>query len=396
MSVIQVTVAFCVLYQVLGQHIPKQYYVTPENTISQLTNRFTMDMYNVMKGTSGNILVSPFSMNVLLTLLYLGSRGKVKNEVQAALHITPSNEYFVKEGFKELIAKLDNSEPLEIATKMFPAVNFRIKNKFLDDAQTYFNTVIDSLDYLNNPEKSVQSVNSFVAQKTHNKIPNLITGVPPDTALLLLNALYFKADWKHKFPKNRRDKFFTTKTNSTEVELMTQTEDFNYKFDRDLSAHILELPYKDDEYSMFIILPEKVDGLPAVEDKIATMAFELIIDGMRKSEIAVQLPKFRMEQAFLLNDILMKLGMPTMFVPSQADLSGIADGPLYVSYAFQKTFINVNENGTEAVAGSGVYFQLLSASSTTYFTANHPFLFAIAKKPENTVLFIGRYAIPEQ
>lgn len=383
------------LYQVLGD--TSQNVTAPHQLIAQASNSFTIKMYDALKEQDGNLFVSPFSLEVLLAMLYLGSKGAVANEIQAALNL-PQDECVVKEGYKELISRAENSEPLEIATKMFAQLSFIIKDIFLADAQNYFYSGIESVDYVNKPQEAVAAINSFAAEKTHGKITKLLDKVAPDTVLVLVNALYFKADWKYQFPSSEQQKFYITKENSKDVDMMYITEDLKYKHDTNLGAQIVEIPYKGDEYSMIIMLPDEVEGLRDVENKIAGSNFENIMDGLWKVEVNLRLPKFKLEQQIELNDVLQKLGMRTMFLPGRADLSGISDEPLYVSRAIQKTYINVDENGTEAAAVTGLVVGITSVSldpvRKIYVTVDHPFIFMITYKPINTILFKGRLSNP--
>ncbi len=241
-----------------------------------------------------------------------------------------------------------------------------------------------------------------MAEATKGKITDLIpAGVLSDmTRLVLTNAIYFKGNWLHQFNKDSTQPapFHLSATQKVEVPLMFQKE--RYKFGRakfgESGLKVLELPYKGEELSMVLLLPDETDGLAALEKELTAENLKSWTAKLGKPEVMVFLPKFKMTAEFQLNDVLAKLGMPLAFAPGSADFSGM-DGKmdLYISAVVHKAFVDVNEEGTEAAAATGVVFGVTSVPvDPPEFRADHPFVFLIRDNRSGAILFMGRVLDP--
>uniref|UniRef100_A0A8C6AU25 Serpin B3-like n=1 Tax=Monodon monoceros TaxID=40151 RepID=A0A8C6AU25_MONMO len=234
------------------------------------------------------------------------------------------------------------------------------------------------------------------------KIKNLLPSgsVDRSTALVLLNAVYFKGKWHKEFKKEDtgEGQFWLNKDTSRPVQVMKQTNLFNCMSPEDMQVKILEIPYKGQELSMFLLLPNDVDGLQQVKADIYT--YKLIEwtspQNMNQREIELHLPQFKVEETYDLKPMLRALGMVDAFTEGKADFSGMSKvRELKVSEAFHKSFVEVNEEGTEATAVTGVEAVIRSAVFPESFHCDHPFLFLIKHNKINSLLFYGRVSSPE-
>jgi serpin B len=270
--------------------------------------------------------------------------------------------------------------------------------EFLDLTKCYYGAGLNQLDFVNETEKSRQIINSWVEEKTNNKIKELILqgGVDEHTALVLTNAIYFKGDWKTKFSKwkTRKPDFAVSAKDKVKVPMMHLKEDFKYYADEKLQ--ILELPYKGNEISMLVLLPSDTEGIREVENTLTTESLNILQSKMWMTKVDVYFPKFKMTWGtFSLKNALVALGMPDAFDGRKADFSGINGiGGLWISGVFHKAFIEVNEKGTEAAAATGVGIAASIHTEPPVFRADHPFIFIIKDNRSGSILFMGRAMNP--
>ena len=217
------------------------------------------------------------------------------------------------------------------------------------------------------------------------------------TKLALVNAIYFKGLWLEPFNKKSTflGSFFVAENQKILVPMMYQVSmDFKFSKSEQLACQILEMPYVGNKLSMVILLPLETNGLASLEEK---MNFENLqkslsdLDSSTADELIVFLPKFKLTQRFELNDVLARMGAGGMFAPGKADFTGIAQEPLYVSNVVHKAFVEVNEEGTEAAAATGI---AMPYSLKPVFNANHPFVFLIRHVDTGAILFLGRLMKP--
>jgi serpin B len=272
--------------------------------------------------------------------------------------------------------------------------------EFLDLTKDYYGADINQLDFINETEKSRQFINSWVEEKTNDKISELIPqgGVNQDTAIVLTNAIYFKGEWRTKFRwwRTRREDFNVSTKDKVRVRLMHLKEDFKYCEDEKMQ--VLELPYKGNEISMLVLLPREIEGLKEIEETLTTESLNTLLSKMRTTEVDVYFPRFKMTWGtFVLNNTLSALGMPDAFIPEKADFSGInGKRNLWISDVFHKAWIEVNEEGTEAAAATAVGISAAIHFEPPIFRADHPFIFIIKDNRTGSILFMGRLMNPTQ
>jgi serpin B len=218
------------------------------------------------------------------------------------------------------------------------------------------------------------------------------------TRLVLTNAIYFKGDWARQFKKDRtkQSPFTLASGEKVDAPMMNQTGEFRYMKAEDFQA--LELPYVDNELSMIILLPKETDALPKFEKTLNLEDFSQWLDRLHRREVIVSVPKFKMTSQFSLASVLTSMGMADAFSATAADFSGITGGrDLFISAVIHKAYVDVNEEGTEAAAATGVTMRLTSVgpTQTPVFRADHPFLFLIRDNHSGSILFIGRLMNPQ-
>jgi len=363
---------------------------------------FAFDLYEKLKEVEGNLFFSPYSISTVLAMTYAGARGNTEKQMGTALHFTLDQKRFhpafacLEAQLKAVQAKGDIE--LNIANALGAQEDYVFLREFLDLIQSNYGTAVNNVDFKRACEAARKKINAWVEQKTKDKIKDLIKpGVLNSlTRLVLTNAIYFKGRWESQFNKDRtkENPFWLSVDKSVEVPMMTQKRQFRY-MESD-SLQILELPYVGDDLAMIVLLPRKVDGLSQLEADLSAENLNIWIGHLKKREISVFLPKFKMTSQFRLSETLASMGMPDAF-GGNADFSGI-DGTkdLFISAVIHKAFVDVNEEGTEAAAATAVVISLTSAPSTPppTFRADHPFVFLIRDNHSGNILFVGRIVNP--
>ena len=356
---------------------------------------FSANVYKELKKTnSGNFLVCPLSVDVVLSLVHAGARGDTAKQLSNGLQLPESHEK-VQDIFKSLSPKLRGNDKytLSSANKVYVKDGFQISDDFKKTAVDVYNSEIQNIDFAKS-ESAAGEINKWVEDKTSNKIKNLIKGddLNEDTTAVLINALYFKGAWVKQFSEygTRKQPFHLNKEKQVDVDMMEITEYFDYY--EDSKAKYLEMEYEGKDVSMTFVLPNDIEGLGDLEDNIVDV---LSAPKYSKQRVHVQLPKFKIETTIQFKPILQQLGVKDIF-EDNADLSGIGakKEPLKVTKVVQKAFIEVEEKGTTAAAATAVFVSRKSAAfrqvDTFEFVANHPFLLILRHKIAG-VMFIGRY-----
>ncbi|KAK2160687.1 hypothetical protein NP493_1631g00031 [Ridgeia piscesae] len=369
-------------------------------------NDFAMDLYGQIKNDPSkagkNIFFSAFSVSSALGMVYAGSRGNTKTQMGTAMKFD-SVTGDIHDGFLQLFTAFNdptNNYTLSVANALFSSKDYTILQSYIDIVKQYYLSFVKTMDFKSNPEPSRTYINKWVADHTNQKIKELFQQgtISPNTVVALVNAIYFKGLWKEPFETKytKPDTFFLSATKTKKTNMMNlKGKKFNYAEVANLGCKIIELPYDGDEVSMYILLPDETIGLSALESQITSASINAAISSMYKQPVGVSMPKFKMTMQIDLKDILKALGMTDAFVPNLADLSGI-DGTrkLLVSAAVHEAYVDVNEEGTEAAAATGVGISVTSIQIPKTFKADHPFLFFIREKVTGSILFSGRVLDP--
>lgn len=368
---------------------------------------FTANLYQtVARNNSENLFLSPFSIATVLSMVYLGSRSNTAKQLENILNAFSFQDkiHMAFQEYMNILQSESKNFTLKSANRIYANQKLLVSNDYKTELTKYYLSTIESVDFNKKAAQTKDAINQWVEAYTNGKIRNLIpdNALTPETLLVLINAIYFKGKWAEKFPKEATSKreFFLSVGKQIEHDMMYISDKFFIKMDANLGCKILELPYVGNSLSMFVVLPDEIDGLSALEQKLNPGFFHSLTErnGFRKSEVEVFLPKFSLETRFELKDILANMGLTDLFDEEKSDLSGmVSDNKrLYVSKVIHKAFVEVNEEGTEAAAATaGLVMCALSLEMGIEFKADHPFMFSIIDKRSKAVLFVGRVTNPQ-
>lgn len=377
---------------------------SPAEALTKGNNIFALNLYQQLKSSEGNLFFSPYSIRTALAMTYVGARGETAEQMKTALNFT-LDDAELHRTFADSINALNTgggcSYEMNIANSLWVEKTHAFLQTFIDANKNTFNGGLEQVDFINAPERVRESINTWVAQQTRHKITNLIPpgGVNNATRLALINAVYFKGRWKEEFDKKltRTEPFYFADGHTAEAQLMTFSKPMRLPYLAKDGLKIIELDYFGDGISMIILLPDTADELSALEARLNEAQLNQWLDALQTTMVSVHLPCFSMTWgAENIVPPLRALGIRDAFVSNAADFSGI-DGSrdLLISSVFHKAFVEVNEQGTEAAAATGVMVGVTSMPlPPEVFRADHPFLFLIREKPTGAILFMGRLAEP--
>lgn len=359
-------------------------------------NQFAIDFYSdliAQKDDNDNIFFSPVSISTAFVILYEGSDGNTASEMQKIFGFEKDDSKR-REGFANMQQSLnshDEQYKIRLVNALWLAEGFVPLPEYTNTAKTYYDSNAESLDFSSG--SAIATINNWTSKKTEGKIEQLFGSLDSGTRMVVTNAIYFQGTWVHQFdPERTKDKqFWLTKEESVMVPTMDLSRThLNYFREKD-GLQILELPYKGDDISMMILLPERIGELHNLEKSLTPEKISHWKSNLKSVHIAVSLPKFTMETDYDLKKFLPEMGVTDVFDSANADLSGISGTRgLFVGQAIHKAFVDVNEEGTEAAAVTG----MAMLQSGFSFRADHPFVFLIQDNRTDQILFMGRVMNP--
>jgi len=365
-------------------------------------NEFGFELFqkvNASLDKPKNTLISPLSVSLALAMVYNGTAGNTKTQMEEMLHkanLTPED---INQSYKNMVAALVSHDPkveLSISNAIFYRNTFAVKPDFITTNQNFYQAEVEGLDF-SNAEATLEKVNGWVNTKTKGKIDKIIEEVNDEAVMYLLNAIYFNGEWKYRFDaKNTYESPFTKEDgNTVQVPTMNIENLFNYYSNP--SFELLEMPYGSGKYSMLIFLPETGKTINDVISQLTSKNVNDWVSKLVEQKKEVFLPKFEFKFDDSLVDELTALGMTDAFNASSADLSGISEAAkLVISEVKHKSYIKVDERGTEAAAVTGITIEVTSVGPDNSFRVDHPFVFAIREKDTQSILFIGKVLDPNQ
>ncbi len=363
-------------------------------------NALGIDLYKRVAQGNDNVFLSPHSIAVALAMTYEGARSDTATQMAEALHFeVPAAQ--LHPAFQALHQAImpgeDAGYDLHVANALWGMKGHSFQPSFLEVLKTSYQAPLQEVDFASS-EAARATINDWVAKATNAKIKDLIPQGVLDglTRLVLTNAIYFKGNWASQFKpaETKPLPFQVLQGKPVKTPLMHQLAEFGYHETDD--AQVLSIPYQGKALSMIVILPRQADGLTAIEGKLDGEALKGWTEDLRQRKVSVYLPQFKIESAFSLSKQLSELGMKDAFDSERADLSGM-DGSrdLFIKEVIHKSFVEVNEEGTEAAAATGVVVGVRSAPAPPpEFRADHPFLFFIRHDATGAILFIGRLVRP--
>jgi serpin B len=377
---------------------------------AQGNTAFASAFYHLIQEDEGNIIYSPFSISLALSMAMAGAETTTEEVMMNALRMTlPEEEVYP--AFNALLLALEVSEntevselagsqfTLNIANSLWGQAGFELKPAFLDTLARYFGVGMYTVDFENDPEAARAAVNKWVAEETNEKIKDLIPqgAINELTRLILANAIYFNGSWMYPFSEGAtsQEAFTLLDGSETMVDMMKMGGTSLAYLEGD-GFQAVTLPYLSPDFSMLLLVPD-AGQFSAVESTLDADSLMAIIGKMQSNQVALQMPKFDFETATNANSVLTDLGMGEIFDPDAADFSGITDEDrLFVTSVLHKATIKVDENGTEAAAATAVVMGIKSAlpEEPISLVIDRPFLFLIRHEPTGTILFMGRVVEP--
>lgn len=365
--------------------------------LAQAINHLSVNLHRLLAGEKGNVFFSPFSIASAMAMLSCGATGETAAEMSAALgydhaEINKEDVATLFEQQMSVLLKCPDSYTLASANSMLSQKGFEVKDQYKSILTESFKALLLEVDFQTEVAKVVSQINNWVKEKTNNMIPKLVDSLDPATVIVLLNAVYFKGSWLHKFNvKCTHPQTFYNKglqENAKEVDMMHLKE--NFPFTENESFQTLKLPYKGEELAMLILLPRAKDGLESLEGSLTPSFIRDLNKNLWNTKVDVTLPRFRLEYSKSLISCFQQLGVNRVFQQG-AELGIVSDSQnLAVSDIFHKAVLEVNEEGSEAAAATMVSVMLCSISFDPEFIADHPFAFAIYDTRNDLVLFMGR------
>ena len=365
-------------------------------------NQFGFNLFGVLaenSNTDKNLMISPLSISSALSMTLNGANGDTRSEMEQVLSSNGFTTDDINTAYQKLIPALrncDTSVDLDIANSIWIRKDFDVLDQFIKTNNDYYDAEVTRLLFDAN---AVNSINDWVSQKTRNRIQKMVTSIDPNDVMYLLNAIYFKGSWAEKFESNatQNETFTLSSGNAIEVPMMKKNLKLSYLATNNF--RMAALPYGRGKFRMIVMLPNEGVSTSEILQSLDNESWQTFLNGMGQPvELEVWLPKFTFNWETGLNDVLASLGMPKAFSQSEADFTNInSNGGLYISKVKHKTFIEVNEEGTEAAGATSVVVGITSVgpgNTPVLFHADHPFLFFITEEDTGAILFMGQMADP--
>jgi len=339
-----------------------------------------------------NVFVSPLSASFSLGMAMTGTANQTFDDMRAALQFGTASLADIDAGYKSLIAlltSLDKTVTMEIANSIWYRNTFPFNQSFLDDGTNYFGATIKPLDFAN-VDASLSAINGWVNTQTKGKIPTIIDKIEPENVMFLINAIYFKGSWRERFnPALTQDGTFHAVGGDQTVRLMNRHAKMLYAETATYQA--VDLPYGDSAFTMTVVLPKTGTTVESLAASLDAASWQTLTSSLHTGDIDLVLPKVRMSWTRGLIPDLKGLGMLVPFADG-ADFTRMSTRgrELYISSVRQKTFVDINEEGTEAAAVTSTGISLTSAPITTVMRVDRPFVFVIRERLSGTVLFMGK------
>ena len=349
-----------------------------------------------------NIFISPLSVSMALGMTLNGANGQTEEDMKSTLEFTGISQEDINSAYKsliELLLNLDSKVIMELANSIWYRYDVNVLQDFIDVNQTYFDAVVQSIDFT--APDALETINGWVYDETNGKIEDLIDQFHPNAVMYLINAIYFKGTWKFQFDQANTVTDIFTLSDGSEVscDMMNLIGALNYTNNSLFQA--VDLPYGIGNYFMTILLPNDGVTTDDVVLEMNTSNWESWISGFLEINVDLSMPKFRIEYDLELSDVLSALGMGCAFQAGVADFTGIRpieQGELWINRVLHKSFVEVNEEGTEAAAATAVELVERAGGDPEplILKIDRPFIFAIRENNSGTILFIGKTGNPSE
>ncbi|MEZ4960283.1 MAG: serpin family protein [Saprospiraceae bacterium] len=365
--------------------------------LTDANGNFAIDLFKQInvENPDGNVFISPFSISTALTMTANGANAKTLEDMRNTLRISGLGMPTVNDAYKlllEVLPGLDPKTKLKLANSIWPQVDYPFLQSFIDLNTQYFNSEVKPVDFKD--PAVIGQVNQWVEDNTDGLIKETLTELPPGVVMLLINAIYFKGTWKTEFkPADTHPADFYTANGPVEVDMMHIQEN-NFPYFENSLFQAIDLPYGDSIFSMSVFLPKEGHSVGEVVAEINAQNWDAWVSAFNTTEVQLYFPKFKMEYGKKLKRTLSDMGMEVAFTDF-ADFSKMVNGGgVLIDDVIHKSFIEVDEKGTEAAAVTVVIIKETSAGQTPTVNVNRPFLFVIRDNRTNSILFMGKMVEP--
>jgi len=372
---------------------------TAERAAVDANNHFAFALLREVNGAQKreNVFLSPLSASLVLGMAMNGAAGETYAAMRDALGLERADTAQINDAYRGIIGLLRTLDPAvetQIANSVWYRQGFAFEASFLETARRYYDAEVRGLDFAS--PAALQTINQWVARSTKGRIEEIVERIEPNDVMFLINAVYFKGSWTQAFdPKQTRNAPFTLADGSTVEVPMMHREGARFRHGGGDGFEVAELPYGRGAYAMTILLPEAGRDVDAFVAELTPERWAEITATLADATMDLALPKWRLEYERELNDALKALGMAPAFAPDRADFSRmaqVAPRRLFISAVKQKTFVEVDEQGTEAAAATSVGMRVTSLAPS--FRADRPFVVAIRERLTGTIVFLGKVADP--
>ncbi len=375
------------------------------STSSKIINEFNFLIYKNLAKQDVNLFFSPYSISTAIAMTYAGSKGKTEKEIAETMFYNQAGKdihNLFSQLHKHINGLASDNVKLDSANSLWGSKKYKFNKTYIDFVNKYYAGAFNILDF-SKFKKARKTINTWVEEKTHNLIRELIPDgiINTATKLVLVNAIYFKGIWEYKFKKkNTLEKPFHLLNGKDKMVLMMEIQK-SYNYCESKEVKVLEIAYKENKVSMIIFLPKIFDGLKKLETKVNLDFYNNHVNKMMISNVKLTLPKYKLESTFKLSKTLKRLGMKRSFSDS-ADFSLMSPENigLKIDEVIHKAFVDVNESGTEAAAATAVISRKRGSARRgskfdhVKFKVDHPFMFFIRDNKSKAILFCGRVLDP--
>ncbi|OGU59405.1 MAG: hypothetical protein A2V66_16195 [Ignavibacteria bacterium RBG_13_36_8] len=368
-----------------------------EQKLVQSGNAFGLKIFREINNTEGNknIFISPLSISMALGMTYNGANGTTLDGMHTTLEYGDLTLDEINQAYKNVIDLLYSLDPevvMQLANSLWASQYLTFIPEFIQRNQDYFYAKVENVDF--GDPATTDIINNWVNNATNEKIQRIFDEpLDPQTAMVLINAIYFKGTWTHRFDASltHQDIFRIADGSQVSCIMMTTTDSLDY-YENDLFQAV-DLPYGNEDYNMTIFLPKTGKTVDDVINNISDQNLQLWIDSFEKTEVDLSMPKFKLEYEITLNDVLSSLGMSIAFTTAADFTNMYTPGDLFISLVKHKSFVEVNEEGTEAAAVTAVVIEL-TAILNQIMRVDHSFFFVIRENVTQSILFMGKIVQP--
>jgi serine protease inhibitor len=382
------------------QRIPQRPLTSAENSIVTADNSFGFKLFTAVNKTetAKSIFISPVSVSMALGMTLNGANGSTRNAMIQTLEFTGLSQTDINTSYKSLIALLSGIDPkvtLQIANSIWYRPELNVEQAFKDVNRLNFNAEINSLNFSDPNAPNI--INAWVNKCTNGKIDKIISDqIPSEMVMYLINAIYFKGTWTKTFDTSATKADVFTRPDGSHASCKMMHQKASMKYHADNQVQVVDLPYGDAGFSMTILLPAIGTDIDDFAGKLTQQVWSSSTNKLASQEVELSFPKFKFEYDKTLNDMLKSMGMSVAFSRTDADFTNIDKrGQLFISEVKHKTFVQVDEEGTEAAAVTSVGVGATSVGQNIVMRVDHPFIFAIRENNSGTILFIGKIVEPK-